>query len=68
MKHNWASDGTCVRLGCNVMKTEANADADNCGDRAPFRSYLDDVDYMAQRIKEIQAEATAAMVGEEEQK
>ncbi len=61
MKHSWSSgnEGKPAGLRCSQEQTPENIEADNCGEREPFHSYLDDPDYLAKRIAELRAESEA---------
>lgn len=61
MKHSWSSgnEGAPACLRCSEMQTPENIEADNCGERGPYHSYLDDLDYLARRIAELRAEREA---------
>lgn len=72
MKHDWTAGNegmavSCRRPGCGELKTEANGDADDCGVRRPPSFYMDDLDYLAQRLRELRAEREAALARQDEQ-
>ena len=48
----------------DALKTATNADADDCGVRKPASFYMDDLDYLAQRLKELRADREAVWAGQ----
>ncbi len=70
MKHSWSSgnEGAPACLRCRKVQTPENIEADNCGEREPFRSYMDDLDGLMQRIKELRVEDEVRLRGADEEK